>query len=94
MDEITVEQLETQAARAQYCASVTLPGVELAPILDVALAAANTYDRLTIERLQRAAGAAEVTLTGKEIRMVLERALQAKLAAKKRPAHLRMVRSI
>ena len=79
MDDVTVEQLRTQIQRAASCASVTLPSRQLTPLLNLAMKKA-LKDSGTIARLQRAARGVEVKLTGDEIRMVLDFALQAKLA--------------
>ena len=85
MDDITVEQLETQIQRAASCASVTLPSGQLKPLLNLAMKK-SLRDSATIARLQRAARGLEVKLTGDEIRMVLDFALQAKrLENKSRP---------
>ena len=53
MDDITVEHLETQKQRAAFCATVTLPSTQLAPLLDIAVRAAGTYACLIIKRLQK-----------------------------------------
>ena len=79
MDDITIKQLEMQIRRAGRCASVTLPSAQLKPLLALATKKA-LRDSATIARLQGAIGTAEVTLTGDEVRMVLDFALQEKLA--------------
>jgi hypothetical protein len=92
MDELTVEQLETEIQRAARCASVTLPSGQLKPLLNLAMKKA-LKDSGTIARLQRAARGVEVKLTGDEIRMVLDFALQEKLAEIKLRPGLKVVRS-
>jgi hypothetical protein len=73
---------------------VTLPSNRLSPLLNLALRGAGTYNSLIITRLEKSARAAEVKLTGDEIRMILDLALDAKLAEKKtKRAHLKVVSS-
>jgi hypothetical protein len=91
MDEITVEQLETQKKRAAVCTTVTLPSTQLAPLLDIAVRAAGTYACLIIKRLQKRLRGLEVTLTGDEIRMILDLALQALAENNPRRARLKVV---
>ena len=93
MDDITVEQLATQKQRAASCATVTLPSIQLAPLLDLAVRAAGTYSSLVISRLQKRLRGTEVTLTGDEIRMILDLALQAIRENKPGRAHLKVVPS-
>jgi hypothetical protein len=77
MEDTLVEQLEMQQRQVEYCASITLPSIELAPLLDLAGRVAGTYNSLVIKRLQRGLKARDVTLTGDEIRMILDLALHA-----------------
>ena len=91
MDDITVEHLETQKQRAAFCATVTLPSTQLAPLLDIAVGEAGTYACLIIKRLQKRLRGLEVTLTGDEIRMILDLALQALPQNKPRRAGLKAV---
>ena len=91
MDDITVEQLETQKQRAALCATLKLPSTQLAPLLDIAVRAAGTYACLIIKRLQKRLRGLEVTLTGDEIRMILDLALQALPENKPRRARLKVV---
>ncbi len=79
--DITVEELETQFRRAVRCDSVILPAHQLTSLLNLALCATATYSSLTIKRLQKMIGE-EVKLTGDEIRLVLDLALQAKFSEK------------
>ena len=91
MDEITVEHLETRKQLAASCATVTLPSTQLAPLLEIAVRAAGTYACLIIKRLQKRLRGLEVTLTGDEIRMILDLALQALTENKSRRARLKVV---
>ena len=75
MEDIRVEQLEIQQRCVEHCASFTLPSIELAPLLDLAGRVAGTYNSLVIKRLHRGLKARDVTLTGDEIRMILDLAL-------------------
>jgi hypothetical protein len=85
MADVTIEQLEKQIQRAASCANVTLPSSQLKPLLNLAMKKALN-DSATIARLQRATHGLEVRLTGDEIRLVLDFALQAKrLENKPRP---------
>jgi hypothetical protein len=66
----------------------------LNPLLNLALRVAGDYNSVTIRRLQRRIGQAEIKLTGDEIRMVLALALKAKVAENRpRRAHLKVVPS-
>ena len=89
MEDITVEQIEKQIQRTASCASVTLPSGQLRPLLNLAMRKA-IKDSGTIARLQRAARGVEVRLTGDEIRMVLDFALQTKRAETPRGPNLRV----
>jgi hypothetical protein len=89
MDDITVEHLEDTEAAGCICATVTLPSTQLAPLLDIAVRAAGTYACLIIKRLQKRLKGLEVTLTGDEIRMILDLALQALPQNKPRRAGLK-----
>jgi len=60
--------------------SATIPANQLNPLLNLALRVAGDYNSVTIRRLQRRIGQAEIKLTGDEIRMVLALALKAKVA--------------
>ena len=91
MDDITIEQLATQKQRVASCATVTLASTQLAPLLDIAGRAAGTYSSLIIKRLQKSLRGLEVTLTGDEIRMILDLALQALTENKPRRARLKVV---
>ena len=91
MDGITVEHLQAQKQRAAFCTTVTLPSTQLAPLLDIAVRAAGTYACLIIKRLQKRLRGLEVTLTGDEIRMILDLALQALPQNKPRRARLHVV---
>jgi hypothetical protein len=93
MDDITVEQLQTQIQGAAFCASVTLTSRDLTPLLNLAVRRAGTYNSLIITRLQKGARAAEVKLTGDEVRMILDLALQAKLGEENRRPSLKVVHS-
>ena len=86
MDDITVEQLQLQRRGAARCGGITLrlPAHQLFPLLNLALRVAGYYNCVTIRRLQRRIGEAEIKLTGDEMRMVLELALKAKLAENRR----------
>ena len=77
MEDTMVERLEMQQRQVEYCASITLPSIELAPLLDLAGRVAGSYNSLVIKRLQRGLKARDVTLTGDEIRMILDLALHA-----------------
>jgi hypothetical protein len=81
MEDVTLEQIETQILGAKQCASLTLPSRQVRPLLNLAMRKA-IKDSGTIARLQRAARGVEVRLTGDEIRMILDFALQTKLAEK------------
>ena len=92
MEDITVEDLEMQIRRAAHSTNVSLPAYQLIDLLDLALRAAGSYHSLIIKRLRKRIEGAEVELTGDEIRLVLDLALQAKLSEKKpRPRHLKIV---
>jgi len=65
---------------------------ELNPLLSLALRAAGDYHSVTIQRLQRSIGDAEIKLTGDQIRMILDLALKTKLAEnRRRRAYLKVV---
>jgi hypothetical protein len=92
MEDITVEELEMQIRRAAHSTSVSLPAYQLTDLLDLALRAAGSYHSLILKRLRKRIEGAEVEITGDEFRMVLDLALQTKLAEKKpRPRHLKRV---
>jgi hypothetical protein len=82
MEDITVKELEIQIRRAAKCASATLPAEQLTPLLDLALRAAGIHDSQIIKRMQEV-GEAEITLSGDEVRLILDLALRAKLSEKK-----------
>ena len=90
MDDVTVEDLEKQIRQAAGCGSVMLPSNQLRPLLSLAMKKV-LKDSGTIARLQRAARGVHVKLTGEEIRMILDFALQAKLAEKRPLPSLRVV---
>jgi len=92
MDDVTVERLKAQIQCAASCASVMLPSRELKPLLNLAMKKA-LRDSGTIARLQRAARIVEVKLTGDEIRMILDFALQTKLAENRPRPSLQVVPS-
>ena len=92
MEDITVEELETQMRQAAGGGSVTLPSSQLRPLLSLAMKK-TLKDSGTIARLQRAARGVEVKLTGEEIRMILDYALHAKLAEKRPLTSMRVVPS-
>ena len=92
MEDITVEELEMQIRRAAHSSSVSLSEYQLTDLLDLALGAAGSYHSLILKRLRKRIEGAEVEITGDEFRMVLDLALQTKLAEKKpRPRHLKIV---
>ena len=91
MDDITIEHLQTQKQRAAFCETVTLASTQLAPLLDIAVRRAGTYACLIIKRLQKRLRGLEVTLTGDEIRMILDLALQALAENNLRRARLEVV---
>ena len=91
MEDTMVDRLEMQQRQVEYCASITLPSIELAPLLDLAGRVAGTYNSLVIKRLQRGLKARDVTLTGDEIRMILDLALQALAENKPGRDHLEVV---
>jgi len=93
MDDISVEQLQAQIQGAASCATVTFPTHQLMPLLNLALFEASTYNSLIITRLQKGYRAAELKLTGDEVRMILELALRAKLADKKPRPRFKIVPS-
>ena len=90
MEDTLVEQLEMQQRQVEYCASITLPSIELAPLLDLAGRVAGTYNSLVIKRLQRGLKARDVTLTGDEIRMILDLVLRALAENKLGRDHLKV----
>jgi len=63
-------------------------------LIDLALHRAGTYSSLTLKRVQKRISNTEVELTGDEIRMILDLALEAKRAQKRRRPHLRVVPSV
>ena len=77
MKDITVEELVAQQQRLAYCASVTLPPNELAPLLHLAMRTSIANNEI-ITRLLRAATEGEAKITGDDIRMIIDLALQAK----------------
>ena len=82
MEDITVKELEIQIRRAANCASATLPAEQLTPLLDLALRAAGIHDSQIIKRMQ-VGEKAEITLSGDEVRLILDMALRAKRSEKK-----------
>ena len=99
MDDITVEELRLQRRGAAECASMTVRAHQLDPLLNLALRVAGDYNSVTIRRLQRRIGEAEIKLTGDELHMVLDLALKAKLSENRRrrprlsvvPSHKKVV---
>jgi hypothetical protein len=95
MDEITVQHLETQIQRAASCASATLPARELVPLLKAALHACNentlSDDIQTLMGTIERAGSVDVTIDGDEIRLILDLALQDKIAELEQKPRLRVV---
>ena len=87
--ELTVETPETQIKRAEFCARVTIPGEQFRAIFDLATRV-KAFDALKLDHLDSAADREEVRLTGREIRTLLDLALQAKRAGL--PPRLRAVR--
>ena len=92
MTEITAEHLEMQIERAASCATYTLPARQLMPLLNLAIRA-NTDAFSTLNEIRQAAGDVEVQLTGDEMRMILDLALQTKLSMRKPRPRLKHVRS-
>ena len=90
MEDITVEQLKAQIQRAESCVSVTLPSGQLKPLLNLAMKK-SLRDSATIARLQRAARGLEAKLTGDELRLILDFALQEKLLEIKPRPRLKVV---
>ena len=91
MPELTIEDLEVQQSRAALCGHATLPSEDLSGLLDLAMRA-NGGDLSKLDRLLHQCGGNEVTVSGSELRMILDLALRAKRSgATQRPA-LRLVR--
>ena len=80
MDNITVEELETQIRRAAHCVSAALPADQFTALVDLATRAAGIYSSLAITRIQKIVGESDVILTGDELRLILDLALRAKLS--------------
>jgi hypothetical protein len=87
VENITVEELEKQIRRAAHCESVRLPADQFIALAELAMRAAGIYSSSAISRMQKIIGEAEVTLTGDEIRSILDLALQAKLLEKSSANH-------
>jgi|KBSMisStandDraft_5_1062788.scaffolds.fasta_scaffold274757_2 hypothetical protein len=93
MEELTVEQLELEKRRAAYCGSVALPFNELFPLIHLALRGSIANNE-TIMRVLQGIADDESKISGDDIRMIIDLALEAKLAERKpRRAHLRIVPS-
>jgi hypothetical protein len=76
MVKITAEFLHTHSRCAALCANATIPGDQLRGILE--LARSTGVDIPGIVRLRDASAQSEVTVTGRELRMLLKLALKAK----------------
>ena len=91
MAEPTIEDLEAQQCRAALCGHATLPGVDLSGLLDLAMRA-NGGDLSKLDRLLHQCGGHEVTISGSEMRMILDLALRAKRSGATQRPPLRIVR--
>ena len=76
-DKLTVEKLVTQLGCAMYCTRLTIPGRQFRALFDLAKRV-QAFENSYLGHLDTALDRKEVRLTGREIRMLLMLALQAK----------------
>jgi len=77
MAESTIEDLEVQQRRAALCGRATLPSADLIDLLELAMRAKGG-DLNKLDRLLRGCAGENITITGSEMRMILDLALRAK----------------
>ena len=75
--DLSLETLETQLRRESYCARATIPAKHFRALLNLAMRV-KAFDISGLRRLENVVDGEEVELSGKEIKLLLMLAIEAK----------------